>query len=371
MTPNKTSATWDIDRQILSPVGRTIEDQLALRERRQPLEGFEPIYSDIVDYIIRCTHRIWEEKNIGLCRTHYSDSCVMHTLNGPFQGREGVVQGTLGALAAFADRIVVGEDVIWSEDQPGTYLSSHRITSRSTHLGADAVFGGPQLLINSATTIADCLVRENLIIEEWLARDNARAAYQMGQDPWVIARAQAAEDLTGDPSRHGWRTAWIKDVQESDTALPPKDHPAFLPASALKVAFNGDLYGEAASGCSQAIEVRWPTGRRGFGRGYWVACLMQLRAMLHAAKFRVDHWAARPLPHGDVAVALRWSLTGSHRGDGVWGQPSGRDILILAISHYRLRGDAIVEDTTVFDELAILRQVAGGLTDPSHLGTSG
>jgi hypothetical protein len=50
-----------------------------------------------------------------------------------------------------------------------------------------------------------------------------------------------------------------------------------------------------------------------------------------------------------------------HKGLGVWGQPSGRDILIMAVSHYRLRGNQIVQDISVFDELAVLRQIAGGL----------
>jgi hypothetical protein len=33
----------------------------------------------------------------------------------------------------------------------------------------------------------------------------------------------------------------------------------------------------------------------------------------------------------------------------------------MAVSHYRIRAGAIVEDATVFDELAVLRQIAGGL----------
>ena len=36
------------------------------RKRSQSLEGFDDIYTDIVDYIIRCTHNIWDERDIGL-----------------------------------------------------------------------------------------------------------------------------------------------------------------------------------------------------------------------------------------------------------------------------------------------------------------
>jgi hypothetical protein len=41
--------------------GRDLEELLAPSgPRRQPLRGFEDGYADIIDYIIRCTWRIWE-----------------------------------------------------------------------------------------------------------------------------------------------------------------------------------------------------------------------------------------------------------------------------------------------------------------------
>ena len=351
---------WDQDPQVSSPVGQPIEALLTERPRRQDLPGFDPVYSDIVDYILRCTHRIWEQKNIGLCRTHYSDSCVMHTLNGPSSGLENVVQGTIGTLGIYTDRVVVGEDVIWGEDRPGVFLSSHRITSDGSQLGDEAIFGQATASSSSVTTIADCLCRGNLIIEEWLVRDNIRAVWQNGRDPWDVAGAQAALDQIGDQGRHAWRRDDIDGVREAYSE-PPADHPAAIPASALRLALAEDLYGDAADLLSPAAEVRWPSGRNGWGGGFWIGCWLQLRAALQAPAYRLDHWAARPLPDGDIAVALRWRLTGKHLGHGVWGAPSGRELLILAVSHYRLRGGRIIEDITVFDELAVLRQIAGGL----------
>jgi hypothetical protein len=378
--PRVSTAAWNQLPQVRSPAGRTAADLFAQGPRRQALPGFEPVYSDIVDYIVRCTHRIWEQKDIGLCRTHYADSCVMHTLNGPSVGIENVVQGTLSALSAFADRQVVAEDVIWSEDAPGLFYSSHRITSRSTHEGLDAVYGAGAGKAQMATTVADCVVRENLIVEEWLFRDNARAALQMGHSPRAVALAQAQADLasdlasdrsgerSGDPGRHAWRQAWIDRVRGDDQQRPNADHPAAGPAALLHAALQGDLYGQAASQVSPSIEVCWPTGRYGWGRGYWAGCLLQLRAQLHRFALSIDHWAARPLPHGDVAVALRWSACGVHAGAGPWGPPTGREILVAGSSHYVLRGGRIVRDQTVFDELAVLRQVHGGLGAQAPLG---
>ena len=353
--------SWNDLPQVLSPVGRPIADVLEEGPRRQELPGFDPVYRDFVDYIMRCTHRIWEEKNIGLCRTHYSDDCVMHTLAGPSVGAATVVQGTVSALAMSSDRQVLGEDVVWSEDADGLLYSSHRITSQMTHMGDDAMLGPATMRPISVTTIADCACRENRIIEEWLVRDNWRAVAQIGGDPWQVAKAQAAADLNGDQARHQWRNLAIKDTR-SEQDCPVRDgHPAALPAAMLRQALRDDLYGDAAEALSLAAEVRWPSNRHGFGRGYWIGCATQLRGMLHRTALRIEHAAARPLPGDDIAVALRWSLAGTHLGAGLWGPASGRELLIMAVSHYRIRGGLIVEDVTVFDELAVLRQIAGGL----------
>ena len=371
-----TAPVWNQLPAVRSPAGRTAAELLALRPRVQDLPGFDPVYSDIVDYIVRCTHRIWEEKNVGLCRTHYADSCVMHTLNGPSSGLENVVQGTLAALAGYADRQVIADDVIWSEDSPGLFYSSHRITSRSTLEGTDALYGQATGRAQMATTVADCVVRENLIVEEWLFRDNARAALQMQREPAAVAQAQAEADRHGDPARHAWRQVWIDKTRSlaraaqawPDPAHPA--HPALGPARLLHAAWCDDLYGEAAEQVSPSIEVLWPTGRSGWGRGYWVGCLMQLRAQLTDFALAIEHWAARPLPHGDVAVALRWSACGKHAMAGPWGPPTGREILVAGSSHYVLRNGRIVRDQTVFDEMAVLRQVCGGLGTAAAGGTA-
>ena len=42
------------DQQLLNPG----------TERRHSMRGFEETYVDIIDYIVRITHRIWEEKDI-------------------------------------------------------------------------------------------------------------------------------------------------------------------------------------------------------------------------------------------------------------------------------------------------------------------
>jgi hypothetical protein len=107
-----------------------MRELLAEGPLRQPLQGFEPVYRDIVDYIIRCTHRIWEEKNVGLCRTHYSDDCVMHTLAGPSVGKEVVTQNTVGSLSSYADRLVL------ARTSSGARMRPANITARTASRAA-------------------------------------------------------------------------------------------------------------------------------------------------------------------------------------------------------------------------------------------
>ena len=49
---------------------KNYSDFLQYTEKKQELPGFDEEYLDIVDYIIKITHRIWEEKGIGLSLIH-------------------------------------------------------------------------------------------------------------------------------------------------------------------------------------------------------------------------------------------------------------------------------------------------------------
>ena len=344
-----TTASW-------SPVGRGIDDILAERPRRQSLPGFDPIYSDIVDYILRCTHRIWEEKNVGLIESHYGADCALHTLAGPVRGAPAVIANTLATLAAFPDRTLIGEDVIWSEDRPGTFYTSHRIASVMTHLGDDPTFGpatGRRALIH---TIADCVCVENRIVEEWLVRDNGWLCVQLGLDLRALAARQASEDRARDPSVHAWREAEIARVRAGGAASAETSL-----ALAWRSAIEARMLGDAARRYAEAAELAWPTGRRGFGRAGFIGLMTQLLAPLTDVAFSVDHVSETPLPDGDTASAMRWTLTGSHRRGGAKAAANDRALLILGITHARLRNGFIIEERTIFDDLAIARQMLGGL----------
>src|SRR5688572_9074309 len=159
-------------------------------ERRMAMRGFEPEYTDIVDYIVRITHRIWEEKEVGYIYDTYQHNCIVHGSAGDAHGREGVVAATLEWLAAFPERRVYADDVIWSGDEDAGFHTSHLVTSAGYNLGYTR-YGPPTGKKVLVRAIANCLAKENMIFEEWLLRDEIALINQLGFDLEAIIDQQA------------------------------------------------------------------------------------------------------------------------------------------------------------------------------------
>jgi predicted ester cyclase len=341
--------------------GRDIADILAPQGApRQDIPGFDPDYADIVDYILRCTHRIWEQKDVGLIATHYAPDIVVHMMTGPTHGMDGVIAGTARTLSAFPDRTLTGEAVIWSDEGGGAYLSSHQITSTATNLGASELGPATGKRI-SFTTIADCLCKANLIIEEWLVRDYSAMALQLGYHPRAVARGQAAADKTHGPQ--AWRQEAMGGIRSLPAtpfpqgALPnPARDPAAFAHSVFDHIFNHRRFGLVREAYSPAAQWSGPGGRRLFGWGEITGWFTALVGSFGDARIHIQHVAAV-----DDMIAVRWELAATHDGGALYGAATGEPIYILAVTHWRIRGERIVDEVTVFDEVALLRQMEGGL----------
>jgi hypothetical protein len=160
------------------------------------MRGFAAEFRDLDHYIRVITDRIWEGRRIDDIRTYYSDPCIVETPMSVSTAVEDVISGTRATLAMFPDRRLLAEDVIQSGDDAHGFLSSHRIISPMTHLG-DGSFGRATGARIHARTIADCVCKDNRIIHEWLVRDQAAIALQIGSTPRALAQQWLAQ-------RGGW-----------------------------------------------------------------------------------------------------------------------------------------------------------------------
>jgi predicted ester cyclase len=341
--------------------GRDIAEILAPQGApRQDIPGFDPDYADIVDYILRCTHRIWEEKDVGLIATHYAPDIIVHMMTGPSHGMDGVIAGTARTLSAFPDRTLTGEAVIWSDEGNGAYLSSHQITSTATNLGPSELGPASGKRI-TFTTIADCLCKANLIVEEWLVRDYSHMALQLGYHPRAVAKAQAEADKAQGPQ--AWRPEAMKSIRAlAATPFPqgplpnPERDPVAFAHAFMDHILNHRRLGLVREAYSPSAHWNGPGGRRLFGWGEITGWFTALIGSFGDARVRVQHVAAV-----DGMIAVRWELAGTHDGGALYGAAGGEPIYILAVTHWRIAHGVIVDEVTVFDEVALMRQMEGGL----------
>ena len=344
--------------------GRDLAQQLAPSgPRRQPMAGFDDCYADIIDYIIRCTHRIWEERGLDLIDSHYSPDCPVYTMVGPVFGAAVVKANTAATLVSFPDRTLVGDAVIWSGDDQAGYLSSHRITSHATNLGASE-FGPATGRKIDFTTIADCLCLENRIIEEWLVRDNAAIVRKLGFDIVALAATQAAADREKGPAV--WRQEAMAAVRDGAVIVEAgaRPNPAQNPQAFAHWYFASVLQSPTpeaiAAAYAPTARVNLPDERRPVGHDAIAAGRAAIFEGFDGRAMTLDHiGSVIEGPYTDIA--LRWSYTARHANDGLYGAATGRDIYILAVTHLRTIDGQIAEEWTIFDELALRRQMAGGL----------
>ena len=93
------------------------------------MQGFDPKFEDLPDYILGITREIWEERGLHTLRGYYSDDVIVRSPMGIVTGNEGVIAATMATLAEFPDRQLLGEDVIWSgDDEEGIpVVASHPV----------------------------------------------------------------------------------------------------------------------------------------------------------------------------------------------------------------------------------------------------
>ncbi|MEM7019746.1 MAG: ester cyclase [Pseudomonadota bacterium] len=328
--------------------------------QQSTMQGFDSEFADLVDYILRITYRIWEGKQIGLIYDYYSEDCPVYTLAGLSRGAETVVQNTLNTLAAFPDRTLHAENVIWSGDDQDEYFSSHRIRTHMTNLGPSE-FGpatGKHAVIQ---VIAHCVVKNNQVIREWLVRDNYSLAVQLGFEPHEVAKNWAQTPLNSEFET--WRQQEIERIsQQITTARQPftgnaEESPEAFIHATLQNIWNARMVGDVCYAYAENATLNASGERSLNGHQEIIRFYMQFLGTLSNLRVAVDHVCCQPCGDHGVDIAVRWTLAGQHTGLSLYGPPTGAPILILGESHYRIVDGVIEEEWTIFDELSVLTQI--------------
>lgn len=337
------------DRMLLNPAN----------ERRQAMRGFDERYVDIIDYIVRITHRIWEEKNIGYIYDVYRHNCRVTDDAGLQYGRDKIVADTVHTINAFPDIRLYADEIVWAGDEETGFFTSHRTVITGTNTGWSR-FGPPTNRRINVWCIANCLAQDNEIFEEWVIYNQSSMLRQLGFD--LIAKAREFGNQRVRNGSPGLAPA-------EPTRLEGQGKPRHLPAPsgrfdleqeirrAHHYAWNWRNLGALDRLYDEHLIFHGPTDRELRGLSAYKSFLLSLIAMFPdvAAEINEIYWMGNEAE--GYLTSVRWSAIGTHRGYGVYGEPSGRQVRIWGVTQQRVVGGKVREEWMVFNEFDVLQQI--------------
>ncbi len=305
----------------------------------------------LLDYILGITHEIWEQGQVNLIAEYYCDETIVYAMDGITHGSTAMIDGTRGMLRAFPDRLLLADDVIGSGDVHSGY-SSHRVLSPMTNRG-DSTFAPATGKSVRIMNMADCVVREGVIIKEWLARDNLALVRQLGCD--VLDSARQVKDRHTNDLR-----AWISDETERLRENPTGDAALVAGIDMRELLhacwISGDSAVIGAGYAEYAVLHRSPVEFHS-GRSRVAQHYADLRHAFQMSAVCIDNFIANPADAVTTNVAIRWSAIGAHVGDFHGVSATGRSVYLMGVTHRRLVGNRIAVEWTVFDSLGALSQL--------------
>ncbi|MDE2634988.1 MAG: ester cyclase [Chloroflexota bacterium] len=329
-------------------------------ERAQRMRGFEEQYVDIIDYIARITHRIWEEKDIGYIYDTYSQSSHVYDDYGLQYGSEKIVADTVHTINAFPDIRLFADEIIWAGNDEIGFHTSHRTVIKGHNSGYSR-YGPPTGKAVFLWCIANCVSLENVIFAEWVTYDTANLVRQLGFDLPAMARKLGNElgedafidERFGEAERLRGQSAPEHILPSSESGFDVEE---FIRRTWHNI-WNRRSIKQVRDSYHRSLLFRGATGRVFYGRGEYQSFVLGMLAMFPDAMLQIDdiYWMGND--KDGYLVSVRWRLVGTHRGAGIYGAPTGRRISMWGIAQQQIERGVITREWLLFNEFAVMQQV--------------
>ena len=103
---------------------------------------------------------------------------------------------------------------------------------------------------------------------------------------------------------------------------------------------------------------RGPTDRAFSGAVSYHEMLSALKAAFPDLELQTDevYWMGND--NEGYLTSERWSATATHRGGGIFGEPTNGEVQIWGITQHHVVGGVIVREWMLFNELDLMMQIA-------------
>ncbi len=308
-------------------------------------------HDEIEDFIYRITEEIWENKKVENIRNYYSSDVIVRSPSITTYDCDTVVKATYKTLEQFPDRQLIGEDVISFGSIKSKYLSSHRILSTGTHLG-DGFYGkatGKKVMYR---VIADCLIVNNKIVEEWIIRDEASILNQLGFKVSDFVEQRISDGTFKKNDIEFTKNSFIKKnmMSNCENTYAKKykealtniiEGQSFFEKKAYERSAQLYWFGGELTNTIEKIYEKW---------NLFLSCFKILKCEV-SNSIALDQNNMRP------RAALRWRLICLHNSNGFFGLPTNKEIEIYGISHAEFGKQGIIREFILIDEISIWKQI--------------
>lgn len=327
----------------------------------QSLQGFDPTYRNIIDYIVRITYRIWETNDreveyIGEC---YSLDSQVFDDYGLQLGNQKIIVDTHHTTSAFPDIILDAEEVIWAGNDQIGFHTSHLTRISGTNTGSSRYGNATGKTVNFLV-LANCVALQNDIFLEHVLYNTSAMLQQLGIDPWE----ESARLVKNPPA--GWPRS-----QENWDQLRSATSPAIPISQAEPITgfdpdtFTREIHDNVWNGNQSAIINSYKenllfegaTERIFSGRTAYRHYVNELRSVFPDLQLQVDevYWMGNELD--GWLISTRWSAEGTHLGKGIYRSPSGKTCQMWGITQWQVLNGIVQKEWQLFNELDLMMQI--------------
>ena len=332
----------------------------------QPLSGFDPAYANIVDYIVRITHRIWEtdRRDVDYIAACYSPDSLVYDDYGQQTGNAKIIADTHHTTGAFPDIILDAEEVIWAGDDQIGYHTSHLTRIIGTNTGPSRYGAATGKEIN-VPVIANCVALGNDIFLEHVLYNTSAMLQQLGIDLWQEAERLAADPPPGWPRSDAvWQA--LRSSASPETPLSVADPVEGFDPDAFARRLHDNIWNGDRSVIDETYAADLPfegtTERKFSGRDAYRSYVTDLREAFPDLALQVDevYWMGNDAD--SWLISTRWSAEGTHAGGSLYRTPTGQPCQIWGITQWQVRDGQIMQEWQLFNEFDLMMQIAKART---------
>jgi len=327
----------------------------------QSMRGFEETYRNIIDYIVRITHRIWEDRDVEYIADTYSDESRVYDDYGLQLGCQKIISDTYHTTGAFSDIQLLADEVVWAGDDETGFHTSHRTIIRGTNDG-DSKYGPATNKKIDVLVIANCVALENEIFLEHVLYNNSSMLQQLGHNLADIVPKLTAEPPAGWPrSQQTWDAlrGVTSPVTPISVAEPVDgfDVDRFARAT-LDEIWNTKRFDVLQNAYASDFDFQGSTDRSLRGHAAYKGLIENLLQAFPDLELQVDevYWMGNE--RDGYLTSERWSAEATHAGDGLYGDATDKAVQIWGITQHKIVDGKIVKEWMLFNELDLMMQLA-------------